>query len=338
MTTGTAGTPTALRAASTGDHQHPGYQVQPRHLLVAETVDVTPSIRHVVLVDAAGGPLAGYEPGSHLIVSAGPYRNAYSLVGDGVNPYEYAVSVLRRGAGGGSDWIHQHLTVGQHILVEGPRSHFAPAHAQRHALLVAGGIGITPILSHARAARRWGRTAEVVYAYRPGSGAHLDELRELVDAGAISLFEATDSGQMTSLLQQRLADQPLGTHAYACGPTGLLDSYLELGRQAGWPDVRLHLEHFEAPAPPPGADFTALLTSTGEILDVASGVSLLDRLLASGVSVPFLCRQGVCGECSIPVRAGKIEHRDHVLTPAEREAANRMICCVSRGENIEVDL
>lgn len=319
-------------------HQHAGYRTESRWLAVTEIADLTTDVRTVALTDVDGRPLAGYEPGSHLIVSAGPHRNAYSLLGDGVNPYRYEISVLRRGGARGSDWIHCHLEVGQQLLIEGPRSHFAPSHAQRHVLLVAGGIGITPILSHARAAVRWGRSAEVLYAHRPGPGAHGEELRAMADAGQLVLHEAISRAEMTRLLRRRLADQPLGTHAYACGPTGMLETYLELGSAIGWPVGRLHLEHFQAPAPAPGVEFTVTVASTGETLTVPAGVTLLDTLIAGGLQVPFLCRQGVCGECSIPVRGGEIEHRDHVLCDAEREAGNRMLCCVSRGIDIEVDL
>lgn len=321
-----------------GAHQHPGYRTEPRKLVIVEISHPTEHVRTICFEDAEGRPLVSYEPGSHLIVSAGPHRNAYSLLGDGVNPYRYEISVLRRGEGRGSDWIHRHLEVGQQVLIEGPRSNFPPAHTQTHVLLIAGGIGVTPILSHARAAVRWGRNAEVLYAHRPDSGAHREELRIMADSGDLVLYEAAGSAEMTYLLRNRLADQPLGTHAYACGPTGLLETYLELGSAIGWPVGRLHFEHFQAPAPEPGVDFLATVASTGQKLTVPSGVTLLDTLISVGLPIPFLCRQGVCGECAIPIRGGQIEHRDHVFTTAEREAGNRMLSCVSRGTDLEVDL
>jgi ferredoxin-NADP reductase len=325
-------------AARAGEHQHRAYHTETRQLVVTAIEQLTPAVRNLVLADPSGGPLAPYPPGSNLILETGSNRNAYSLIGDGLNPYAYSISVLRRGAGGGSDWLHDHVGVGDLIGVTGPRSHFAAVYDQKHALLVAGGIGITPILSHALAARHWGRTAEIIYAYRPGSGAHLDLVRELGSGNGITLYEAFDRAELRAILLERMADQPLGTHAYACGPAGLLESYLELGRRAGWPAFRLHAEHFSAPLPEPGHEFTVTIASTGAKLSVASGVSLLDSLLAAGAEVPYLCRQGVCGECSIGVRGGMIEHRDHVLSTAERDAGNRMLCCVSRGANIEVDL
>ncbi|WP_300399780.1 PDR/VanB family oxidoreductase [Nocardioides sp.] len=337
-------------------HLHPSYDVSPRPLMVVEVRDLTPEVRHVVLVDPHGTALTPHEPGAHLVVTTTPSgpdsgvtkRNAYSLTGDGVLPRQYAISVLRKDAptgfgdeSGGSVWMHG-LEVGDVIEVEGPRSSFAPRHDQRHCLLLAGGIGVTPVLSHARAAVRWGGSVEVLYSYRPGHAAHLDDLHALAEAPGVSLRMAVTVDETLALLRDRLADQPLGTHAYACGPPALLAAYLEAGRAAGWTDERLHLERFSAPALDPGSPFSALIVSSGRRVDVAPGTSLLVALHEAGVAVPSLCRQGVCGECVVPVRSGRLEHRDLVLSDVERRAGDRMLSCVSRGagpdELIEVDL
>ncbi|WP_332667237.1 PDR/VanB family oxidoreductase [Aeromicrobium sp.] len=322
-------------------HLHPAYETAPRRLRVARVVRLTETIAHFELAHPGGGALAAYQPGSHLIVTAGDKRNAYSLVGDGLNPMAYGISVMRRGDGGGSDWLHDNLSAGDLLEVEGPRSMFAPILGQRHALLVAGGIGVTPVLSHARAIARAGGTADVVYSYRPGHAAHREDIAALTGAPGIALFEATSVDETLALLADRLAVQPLGTHAYACGPVSMLDSYQQLAAAAGWPKARVHLERFTAPEQDPGSPFTATVASTGHTIDVASGVSLLQSLLDHGVPVPSLCRQGVCGECRIPVRSGDIEHRDLVLSDEDKSRGDTMLCCVSRGpegSNIEVDL
>ncbi len=344
--TAVPGTPTG----AVGAHLHPAYGVAPRLLRVIEVRDLTSAVRHVVLADPAGSALASHEPGAHLVVTTAPgtpaaKRNAYSLTGDGVLPGRYAISVLRKdvadGGSGGSAWMHD-VALDDLVEVEGPRSSFAPRHDQRHALLVAGGIGVTPVLSHARAVLRWGGTAEVVYSYRPGHAAHLEDLRELAGTTRITLREATTVPDTVALLTERLADQPLGTHAYACGPPALLEAYLAAGLAAGWPEERLHLERFAAPELDPGSPFAALVVSTGRRVEVAPGTSLLAALVAAEVPVPSLCRQGVCGECVVPVRSGAVEHRDLVLSDAERAAGDRMLSCVSRGAHpgalIEVDL
>lgn len=319
-------------------HLHDAYQTAARPFRVAEMRPLTDQVTHLRLVPADGGPLTSYQPGSHLILTAGEHRNAYSLLGDGINPRDYGISVLRRGEGGGSAWLHDHLATGDVIEVEGPRSMFAPVLDQRRALLVAGGIGVTPVLSHARALARLRVPAEIVYAHRPGAGAHLEDLRRLP---GITLYEATGRDAAVSLLRERLAAQPLGTHAYACGPAPLLETYLALAAEAGWPDARVHLERFAAPEQDPGSPFTAVVASTGCRLAVEPGVSLLNALLDAGVPVPNLCRQGVCGECRIPVRApaGGVEHRDLVLSEHDKAAGDSLLCCVSRGtENTEIEV
>lgn len=323
-------------------HAHDAYRTGPRTLRVQEVRPLTPDITHFRLTPLGGTPLTAYRPGSHLIVTAGEHRNAYSLVDEGINPASYGISVLRRGGGGGSDWLHDRVVAGDLLEVEGPRSMFAPVLDQRHALLVAGGIGVTPVLSHARALARLGGTADVVYSYRPGHAAHLDDLRALAEAHrGITLHEVSTVDGTVALLTERFADQPLGSHAYACGPPAMLETYQELAAAAGWPTARVHLERFIAPERDPGHPFTAVVASTGRRLAVAPGVSLLTALLDAGLPVPNLCRQGVCGECRIPVRGEAIEHRDLVLSDDEKAAGDTLLCCVSRGaegSEIEVQL
>lgn len=319
-------------------HLYAGYSTGPRQMPVIGVHRLTADIMHIRLAPADGTGPAPYQPGSHLIVTAGAHRNAYSLVDDGFLPDSYGVSVLRRGAGGGSEWLHDNVSEGAVLEVEGPRSMFAPVWNQRHMLLVAGGIGITPILSHLRSAVRRRTSAEVIYSYRAGAAAHLDELRELASHTGITLFEVSGAADTRRLLADRIHRQPLGTHAYACGPIAMLDAYVDAAATAGWPPSRVHLERFTAPAQDPGEPFTVTVASSGRRIDIPAGVSMLQGLLGNGVRVANLCRQGVCGECRVPVRSGDVEHRDFVLTDDERAAGDSMLCCVSRGHDIEVDL
>ena len=327
-------------------HEFPAYATGARIMRVVEVRPLTEQITHFRFVPIDGAPLTAFQPGSHIIVTTGAGRNAYSLIDDGLFPTSYGISVLRKERpeaidptdGSGSCWLHDHLVEGAEIEIEGPRAMFAPITDQRHAFLLAGGIGVTPILSHAKAAIRDGITAEIVYSYRPGHAAHLDDLRALAQHPRITLHEAVTVAETRAVLTDRLARQPLGTHAYACGPAPLLDAYTELTAAAGWPTARVHLERFTAPEQEPGEPFTVTLAGSGVTIDVPSGVSLLERLLENGIPVNNLCRQGVCGECRIPVRAGTITHRDFVLSDEEKQAADSMLCCVSRGDDIEVNL
>ena len=319
-------------------HLHPAYTTAVRLVRVASITALTPQINHYRLVSDDGTALTAYQPGSHLIVTAGAHRNAYSLVDDGMLPRSYGISVMRRGEGRGSDWMHDQLKAGDLLEIEGPRPMFSPILNQRNALLIAGGIGVTPILSHARAIAGQGGTADIIYSYRPGHAAHLDDLREVADVPGIALREVVTVDDTINIISERFRAQPLGTHAYACGPPALLDTYLHVARQAGWPSARVHLERFTAPAQDPGDPFTVVVASSGQVIDVPAGVSLLQRLLDHGLPVRNLCRRGVCGECRISVLAGTVEHRDFVLTAEEKSTNTTMLCCVSRGKDIEVDL
>jgi dimethylamine monooxygenase subunit B len=304
-------------------------------LRVTRIDQVTSGVRQIVLQDPAGCRLPGYAPGSHLTVTAGGKRNAYSLTGSGIAPDDYRISVLRTRGGEGSGWLHDTLRVGDLLPVEGPRSAFPFELASTRSLLVAAGIGVTPILSHLRAARIWGRPVEVGYGYRPGAAAHLDEVREL--AGP-DLVEVPGRSALAQALRERLACQPWGTHAYACGPAAVLELFTATARAAGWPPVRLHVEHFQAPELEPGRPFAAVLRRTGVRLAVPSGTSLLEAALDAGVDVPNLCRQGVCGQCLVPVAGGRVDHRDLVLDETEKQTHTSMLACVSRAADDHLEL
>ncbi|OLT49259.1 ferredoxin [Saccharomonospora sp. CUA-673] len=316
-------------------------------LVVTAVRDTAPDVRAVTLADPDGNPLPGYVPGSHLVLALGEqgeWRNAYSLTGDGVAPATYDISVLHvPGGAGGSDWLHRELRPGMRLTAQLPRSAFAPvARARRH-LLIAGGIGVTPIVSHLHAARRWGREVQVLYAFRPGRGAHLDDLETLTaPLPGPGVETCTDRDMLLARLSTVLRGQPVGTHLYVCGPGAMIDAVLSAAGDAGWPASRLHSERFGVDALDPGEPFTLTVTRGGvaERFDVPSGVSLLETLERHGVDVPNMCRQGVCGECRLPVTGGTPLHRDLFLGDDEKAAGEAVMACVSRadGPTLEVSL
>lgn len=305
-------------------------------LVVTAISDAAPAIRSVTLAAEDGRELPGHVPGSHLVVECGNVANAYSLTTEGIAPAEYGISVLRVADGrGGSKWVHE-LRTGDRVTVLPPRSGFAPVAIARRHLLIAGGIGITPILSHLRAARRRGQDVQVLYRYRDGAAAHVDDVRQL--AGDAGMY--TDRSSFSRALDEALAGQPMGTHLYACGPGGLTSLVLERAAARGWPASRRHVEHFGAAALDPGEPFELAVSGSGATLTVPSGVSMLAALEGAGFDVPNLCRQGVCGECRIPVTAGTPLHRDLFLSDDERSAGDAVMPCVSRaaGPRLEVAL
>ncbi|GAA2900428.1 PDR/VanB family oxidoreductase [Pseudonocardia halophobica] len=305
-------------------------------LVVGHSEEIAPGIRELSFSRTDGGVLPAHPAGSHVVVDCGEgRRNAYSLTNPGADPREYRIAVLHKSDGaGGSGHMHS-LRVGDTVTVSRPRSAFAPVSTARRHLLVAGGIGITPMLAHARDAVRWGRDVDLIYVHRPGSEAFSDELAALLGD---RLAETTDEDEFGRLLDKALTGQPIGTHLYVCGPGPLLDRVLADAAAAGWPPERLHLERFVPAALDPGREFVARLARSGRDVRVPSGRSLLDALHEAGVAVPNMCRQGVCGECKVPVLAGTPLHRDEFLADDERGAA--VMCCVSRSktETLEIDL
>lgn len=297
--------------------------------------DDVPGIRTLRLALPDRGPLPSFTPGSHIVVEYGSGANAYSLTGETAAPREYVISVLEcPGGRGGSRWVHRELALGDTVTVREPRSAFAPVLRARRHLLIAAGIGITPMVSHLRSARRWGRDAQLLYVHRDGRGAYLDEIKELTDQARFF----TDRTAFIAELAAVLADSPFGTHAYICGPNQFIDDVSALAAGLGWPPSRIHVEHFGGELTP-GEPFEVEMTGTGQTFVVDSGVSLLEALEAHGHAVPNMCRQGVCGECRISVRSGDVVHRDLYLSEADRAVGDVMMACVSRADGrLELDL
>jgi ferredoxin-NADP reductase len=276
-----------------------------------------------------------HAPGAHVFVETPVRANAYSLTGDGFRPESYRISVRRVERAGGSAWLHDRAGVGDVVRVSAPVSAFAPVATARHHLLVAAGIGVTPILSHARAAQRWGRSVEIVYGHAAGRAPHRDELAALA-GGAFT--EAIGRTELTDALAARLRRQPVGTHAYACGPAMLLETFTALAAACGWPAERVHVERFAAPDLGPGAPFTVHLAGRDLAVEVPAGVTALQALDSIEVRVPRLCERGVCGQCRTEVVAGIPEHRDLILSRSQRAANDCFYPCVSRAVTTDLEV
>lgn len=299
----------------------------------------TESIVSITFRDPSGATLPSFVAGSHLVVqygdSANLRANAYSLTGSGHYPSEYGISVLLVEDGGGGSLAMHRLAVGDRVWASRPRSNFAPVANAKHSLLVAAGIGITPVLSHALYAAEWGTSMSMIYVYRRGEGAHVDEVRELLGP---ALTECHDRGSFQKALTEQLTSQRLGSHLYVCGPADFMDSVLGQARDLGWPEGLLHLEHFGAGELDAGEPFTAILARSGVRLEVPSGVSLLEALEKEGKQISNMCRKGICGECTVPVVRGTPQHRDLYLSDEEKAENTVMMCCVSRSVDKELEL
>ncbi|HEU0163860.1 MAG TPA: PDR/VanB family oxidoreductase [Thermomicrobiales bacterium] len=296
---------------------------------IARINAICAGVREFVLVPVDPSvQLSPYVPGSHIAVEAGAVVNTYSLTDDGYLPDAYRISVRRQDRGGGSDWLHDHVLPGDQLGISKPRSAFAPVLTATSHLLIAAGIGITPILSHLKAARRWNRAFSLVYGVSAERAPHLDEVLALA-GDRVTIAEGRVA--LTAAATDALRQQPIGTHAYACGPAGFLDRFIKDATDLGWPEERLHVEHFDAPGLDPGTPFLAKVAGSDREVAVPAGVSLLEVLENAGIEVPHLCRRGVCGECRTIVHAGVPDHRDLIQTGAERERNDTIYPCVSRS-------
>ncbi|ACV07226.1 cytochrome P450/oxidoreductase [Kytococcus sedentarius] len=316
-----------------------------RTLRVESVTPLTDEVRRVRLVDPTGRALPRWTSGAHIDLDCGEDEDGlrsrqYSLCGD-PSADHLEIAVLREDAGrGGSAWVHAELTEGAQVTVRGPRNHFGLDDGDGPLVLVAGGIGITPVLAHADAAKAAGRDYRVHYLGRSRSTmAYLDRLER--DHGERVSVHAADEGQRADL-SALLTDLPEGTRVYACGPQRLLDALTELA--ANWSEDTLRLEHFTSTLgaldPEVEHAFTVELEVSGQTLEVAADTTVLDTLRAAGVDVPSDCEEGLCGSCEVPVLSGEVDHRDVVLAAAERRAGRSMMTCCSRacGDRLVLDL
>ena len=277
-----------------------------------------------------------WAPGAHIDLWPTAERaGQYSLCGDPDRLDRYRIAVLREATSGGvSEFVHERLRIGDVIAVGGPRNNFElrPALATT---FVAGGIGITPILPMARAARASG--SEVVIEYcgrRLDRLAFLDELSELGATVRLYLSESGSRADLAAIVEDAAVR---GATVYACGPERMLTALEPLAGRAGVP---LAIERFAAVDAHRQGDrpFELCLARSGRTLAVSEDETALEVLQRDGFEIRFACRQGNCGSCETGVLDGAVDHRDVILTKAQRAKNDRMMVCVSRAEGGAVTL
>jgi vanillate O-demethylase ferredoxin subunit len=289
----------------------------------------------LTLEPAAGAALPAVEAGAHVELHLpGGLVRPYSLCNAPGETHRYVLGVLREAESrGGSAAVHEQLQVGQVLSVGAPKNNFALQPTPAHKLLLAGGIGITPILGMARQLAAQGRSFALHYAGRTRARmAFLETLADAPLAAHTQLHIGDENGSMD--MAAVLAAQPAGSELYVCGPAGFIDAALATARQLGWPDSRLHRELFAAaPREADGEDqpFDIELAGSGQVVHVPAGCSAAQALQAAGVPLLTSCEQGVCGTCLTRVVVGEPEHRDQYLTPEEQAANDQFLPCCSRA-------
>ncbi|PZG21664.1 oxidoreductase [Micromonospora craterilacus] len=298
-------------------------------LVVARREPVATGVVVLTLCRPGGGDLPDWSPGAHvdLELAAGLVR-PYSLCGDPAERTALELAVqLEPDGRGGSRHVHEHLVPGAGVRVRGPRNNFPLVTAQRY-LFIAGGIGITPIRPMVAAADAAGADWRLVYGGRSrASMAFADALREKY-GDRVSLHSQDETGLLDLA---GLLDRPSGGLVYCCGPAALIDA-VQQGCQA-WPAGSLHVERFTPSAEVGGVEGTVEveLVLSGRTVTVPPGTSILAAVEGAGVQVLSSCREGTCGTCETAVLDGVPEHRDSLLTEADRAAGDTMLICVSRS-------
>jgi ferredoxin-NADP reductase len=300
-------------------------------LLVRCSETVAAGVKKLTLHRPDGGELPPWTPGAHLDLVLGPdLVRQYSLCGDPGDRSTLQVAVLcEPGGRGGSRFVHERLTRGDVVRARGPRNNFELVNSARY-LFIAGGIGITPIRPMLAAAEAAGADWRLVYGGRSRvSMAFATELRERY-ADRVTLCPQDETGLLD--LETLLGTPTADTAVYCCGPAPLIDAVQSRGR--AWPPDSVHVERFSPLTGRTAAaesTFEVELTLSGRTVTVPAGTAILEALEDAGVPVLSSCREGTCGTCETAVLSGEPDHRDSLLTEAERAAGDTMMICVSRA-------
>jgi dimethylamine monooxygenase subunit B len=251
--------------------------------------------------------------------------------------YEIAVRRMEQSRGG-SHFMHDSVSVGSTLEIAHPVNLFGLSKIGRKHILIAGGVGITPILGQMEDLHQDGVPYEIHYSVR--SPDHAAFLSRLQQRAADRLKVYYDSSGHAIDFDGLLSTQPLGTHFYVCGPAGMIELVVAKARAWGWPESHIHWEQFSAP--PAGEAFDVHLAKSRVDVHVVPDQSLLESIEAAGVEVPYLCRGGVCGFCRTDVLEldGELIHNDHYLSDEEKASGRVIMPCVSRArcKKLVIDL
>ena len=311
-------------------------------LRVTELQSFGGAVRRIVLQDPDGWELPPFEAGAHLDVGLpqGGTRQ-FSLSGDPAARDRYELAVLaRRDGRGGSAWMHDRLAAGDTLYASLPRNHFRFDSAYRRFILIAGGIGITPLRSMTFELERSGKPYELWYcAHDEARAAYVDDLRARIPRGRLNLVFSNGAMERRLDLVSLLVNVREDTAVYCCGPAGFMHAVRGATRQ--WPEGTVRFEAFAGRAADDmitTREFEVELARSGVTIPVRRGQTILQALREHEVEVESSCEAGVCRTCKTTFREGRPVHRDLVLTADERKTS--MLICVSgcSSERLVLDL
>ena len=302
-------------------------------------------VRSFILAKKGLFKLPPYSPGAHIDVHCGEgVIRQYSLCGlpNDRRHFQIAVRQVDRSRGG-SDLMHMEVKEGDWLEIGSPRSNFPLDEGSPYSILIAGGIGITPIIAMADRLHVLGRSFVLHYFTRAADHtAFRDRLARGEYADKVVFHEGLDVALTGSALRVALANTTEGSQVYICGPGPFMDTAQALALE-NLPTEAVNLERFSANpelTDTPTRAFQVRLSRTGITLDVGTEETILDVLELNGVLAPFCCEQGVCGTCVTAIVEGEADHRDSFLSPKQRNSGKLMCICVSRakGSRVVLDL
>ena len=303
-------------------------------LKVSGAEPMTEDTLKIQLEDEQGRELPEFTAGAHvdLIVGTGDDRRSYSLINDPSERRRYVIGVLKDSNNrGGSEWIHENIRLGDCIESGYPKNNFNLVESAPYHLLIAGGIGVAPILSMCHRLNSIGAEYEVHYCERnEREAAFIDEMRD-VAKDRLTVHYDEGNPEHGIELNAILSKRPDGAQLYICGPNGLMEDAKAAAN--AWPRDCVHTEKFRQN---PSSDWTnnefeVVLARHETTIKVGKEQSILEALRAQNITTDFSCTEGLCGTCRTKVLFGNVEHRDSVLTDAEKSEENLMMVCISRA-------
>lgn len=281
--------------------------------------------------------LPEFVPGAHIEIhfANGQFARRYTLISDpdDLSFYEIAVLKVENGSGG-SKWLHETLKVDDVLVCVGPFNEFNLASQSKHSVLIAGGIGVTPILSFVRELQKQNQSFELHYAARNQEAAFIPSvLQNIKNQASHFYFNNLNQKLELDLVIPTYVD---GHHLYICGPAQMIEHSKSIALKKQWLPNAIHFESFGQQSAQADSDFSIELERSGQILNVGARESILEALERNGIRIDYGCRRGECGACVVEYLEGDIDHRDVCLTPEERR---QVLCaCVSRSKNQNLKL
>jgi reductive dehalogenase len=312
-------------------------------VVISRATKQTADISHYEMKSVDGGDLPVWTAGAHLdIVVAPEYLRQYSMCGDPADRSSYEIAVLKEPEGrGGSQLMHRIFIEGRRVFVSKPINHFPLVESASKTYLMAGGVGVTPMIAMAHSLYLLGAEFVVHYSGRSRSTmAFIDELVQVPWASHVQLHISDEGSRLN--ISNAFSNVEAGAHVYTCGAETYMTAVMRAAEQAGVSEEARHLEYFSVPEIPDyeNHDFTVRLVKSGKSFVVPSKKTAADVLNENGYNVDVKCSDGLCGVCKCGLVSGEVEHRDFVLSKKQR--TDTIILCQSRAAEpagvIEIDL